>query len=112
MATHLKTVKAKRGTSHVPDVFRPSIHLDEKQLKEIKNWKVGGKYTLILEVEQTSMNNDNPDKRINASFDIMKIGTPNKGFNHKMMKEFQAGKLMDGKRHVNNISEAMKMASG
>ena len=52
------------------------------------------------------------NKKISASFDIMKIGTPNKGFNHKTMEAFRAGKLMDGKRRVSNISEAMKMASG
>lgn len=109
MSDHLKAIKAKRSSSH-EEVFRPSIHLEEDQLKEIRNWEVGGKYTLILEVEQKSMRQDS-NKKISASFDIMKIGTPNKGFNHKIMKDFRDGKLMDGKKNVRNISEAMKMAS-
>ena len=112
MATHLKAVKAKLETSHV-DAFRPSIHLDETQVKEIRNWEVGENYTLILEVTQKSKReSEDSSKKISASFEIMKIGTPNKGFNHKMMEAFRAGKLKDGKRHISNISEAMKMASG
>jgi hypothetical protein len=110
MAPHLKAVKGKT-VRESPEIFRPSIHLEEDQLKEIKNWEVGEKYTLILEVTQKSKR-ENSDKKISASFDIMKIGTPNKGFNHKTMEAFRAGKLMDGKRHISNISEAMKMASG
>lgn len=111
MSAHLKTIKAKRETSSHVDVFRPSIHLDEDQLKEIKDWEVGRNYTLILEVTQKSKREDS-NKKISASFDIMKIGTPNKKFNHKVMEDFRAGKLRDGKKHVNNISEAMRIASG
>lgn len=109
MSAHLKSpVKAKRGPP--VEVFRPSIHLDEDQLKEIKNWKVGGNYTLILEVKQRSMQ-ENSNNKISASFDIMKIGTPKKSFDKKIMEEFRKGKLMNGKRHVRNMNEAIKMAS-
>lgn len=110
---HLKAIKARSSRSVPETSFRPSIHLDETQLKEIRNWEVGEKYTLILEVIQKSKReSEDSSKKISAGFDIMKIGTPNKRFNHKVMEEFRAGKLKDGKKHVNNISEAMKMASG
>lgn len=109
MAGHLKSIKAK-PLSHHPDVFRPSIHLDEDQLKQIKNWEVGEKYTLILEVVQQSKS-INSNKKISASFDIMKIGTPNKKFNNKIMEDFRAGKLMNGKRPVRSFNDAIKMAS-
>ena len=110
---HLKAIKGKAVRESTTDVFRPSIHLNEDQLKEIKNWQVGENYTLILEVTQKSQReSEDSSKKISASFEIMKIGTPNKKFNHKMMKEFRSGKLKDGKRQISNISEAMKMASG
>ena len=82
MATHLKTVKAKRGTSHVPDVFRPSIHLEEDQLKEIKNWEVGENYTLILEVTQKSKR-ENENKKINTNvFFMINFSFPDRTFSH------------------------------
>jgi len=112
MASDLKAIKAKSNRPVSVDHFRPSIHLEEDQLKEIRNWEVGENYTLILEVRQKSKRENDSSKKISASFDIMKIGTPNKGFNNKIMEDFRAGKLMDGKRHVRNINEAMKMASG
>ncbi len=31
------------------------VRFDEEELPELKNWKVGSKYTLTLEVEQMSM---------------------------------------------------------
>lgn len=36
-----------------------TIRLDEDDLPEIKNWKVGGKYKLTVDVEQTSMSKGN-----------------------------------------------------
>lgn len=46
----------------------PSFHVDTKQMPEIKNWEVGKKYRLVVEVEQTSYHED--DHSSGASFNI------------------------------------------
>ena len=53
MAKKIKPPKSKMAIEQIA-TYRPSIHLDEKQLPEIKNWKVGNKYELCIEVEMTS----------------------------------------------------------
>lgn len=40
-----------------PGEMPPMLDLTETQLPQIKNWKVGGKYKILVEVEQTGMNN-------------------------------------------------------
>lgn len=59
----------------------PTVRLTDEDLPEIKNWKVGEKYTLVMEVEQTSMRQGNEwessaskDKRIHATFKITSVG--------------------------------------
>jgi hypothetical protein len=60
----------------------PTIRLNDEDLPEIKDWKVGDKYTLVIDVEQTSMrqgnewegSTGNKDKRIHATFKITKVG--------------------------------------
>lgn len=60
------------------------IRLDEDDLPELKKWKVGGKYTLTLEVEQTSMSmgdeyNELDGKNKNkhrASFKVLNVSVP------------------------------------
>lgn len=51
----------------------PNLSLDEEDLPEIKKWKVGGKYRILLDVEQVSMSKDHLDNNeIRASFNIIK----------------------------------------
>jgi hypothetical protein len=53
----------------------PSFSLTEKELPEIKDWKVGEKYTLMMEVEQVSASKDEYSKGpLTARFKICKIG--------------------------------------
>lgn len=53
----------------------PSFSLTAKELPEIKNWSVGHKYKLEIEVEQTSMAKDEyrQGEPLRASFRITKI---------------------------------------
>lgn len=53
----------------------PSFSLTVKDLPEIKNWKVGNKYKLEIEVEQTSMAKEEymQDQPLTARFRITKI---------------------------------------
>ncbi len=57
---------------------KPSIRLTQKDLPAIKDWKVGGKYTIVLEVEQTSAEKGDEysdDKGLSARFKILKAHT-------------------------------------
>ena len=53
----------------------PSFSLNEKDLPAIKNWQVGRKYKLEIEVEQVSMSKDEyqTGKPIEANFRIHKV---------------------------------------
>lgn len=51
-------------------MFPPSLHFSGKQVPEIKKWEVGEKYRMIVEVEQTSKN-ENKDGTVSASFDVV-----------------------------------------
>lgn len=57
----------------MPDMA-PTISLGSDDLPAIKNWKVGGKYTITLNVEQTGMHKhdtiDN-DNDLHATFKIL-----------------------------------------
>lgn len=52
-----------------PNVYVPSFYVSDKQMPEIKEWKVGNRYKIVLEVEQKSFSEDH--NRTNASFDII-----------------------------------------
>lgn len=56
---------------------QPTLNLSIKDLPDIKDWKVGGKYTIQLEVEQTSAEKgdsyyDDSDKELRARFKVLK----------------------------------------
>lgn len=62
----------------------PTLNLSSDDLAAIKDWKVGGKYKLELEVEQTSMRqgndyydspggSDSNGKKVNATFKVTSI---------------------------------------
>lgn len=58
----------------------PQISFDEDYLPEIKDWKVGGKYTLHVEVEQVSLDKDSgmtlggeEPKKMNARFKVLSV---------------------------------------
>lgn len=58
----------------------PTIRLTTDDLPEIKNWKVGKTYKIILDVEQTSMSQGDEyfgeggdDKKVRASFKITSV---------------------------------------
>lgn len=65
----------------------PTFQLDDEDLPEIKDWKVGEKYLLVMEVEQMSMRQgkewqgaDDKDKKVHATFKIMKVGVKEEKF--------------------------------
>lgn len=75
-------MKSKSDSPAQSDKKYPTfIRLDEDDLPELKKWKVGGKYTLTVEVEQTSMSmgdeygeieNKNKNKH-RASFKVLNV---------------------------------------
>lgn len=63
----------------------PTFQIDDEDLPELKDWKVGEKYTLVMEVEQLSMRqgnewqgSDSKDKKIHATFKILQVGVEDK----------------------------------
>ena len=68
-------------TTPVIQKMMPTVSLDAGDLPEIKDWKVGGKYKLELEVEQVSASKDDymmeGDKKhpMTARFRIIKVNT-------------------------------------
>lgn len=72
----LKKIKPKTH-KQMEDSFEdraifPSLYLNSEQLSEIKDWKVGEEYMLVLKVKQTSMSER--DDKISADFDILEVG--------------------------------------
>jgi len=53
---------------------KPRLHIPVDKLKEAKDWKVGKKYVLELEVEMVGLNQDqySEDKMICADFVVKK----------------------------------------
>lgn len=56
---------------------KPTFSLTEKELPEIKEWKVGGKYTITLDVEQVSATkgdgwDEDDSKQLSGRFKILK----------------------------------------
>lgn len=54
--------------------YLPSLSLDSVQVPEIKDWKVGETYRIVMDIKQTSMSQYKDDKA-NASFDIIAYKT-------------------------------------
>jgi len=77
--SRLKPVKGKKTqmSADMPKRELPNFSLSEDDLPEIKNWKVGGKYRLIIEVEQVSLSKGDyygsTDKKLQARFQVKKI---------------------------------------
>lgn len=68
----------KEVMTRIPSRPKPSIRLTQKELPAIKDWKVGGKYTITLKVEQTSAEKDDDygdEKGLCARFKILKATT-------------------------------------
>lgn len=58
--------------------MKPMLHLSEDDLPEIKDWKVGGKYTIVLEVEQTGAHKnmamlEGDSKKMSADFTVLNV---------------------------------------
>lgn len=76
----------------MPSSFPPNFSVDEKQMPEIKKWKVGGKYRLVIDVEQKSMREDIKDMA-RADFDVLAyqiIKTSKKPYAKMSDKEIEA----------------------
>lgn len=56
--------------------FKPTVSFSAKQLPELKNWKVGSKYQLVLEVEQKSLREESYGKNkgeLKGSFEVLNV---------------------------------------
>ena len=92
----------------------PTFSLSEKDLPEMKDWKVGDKYTLVIEVEMTKMMQGSeypmygtpPDKTIKGNFKVTSVAveenddseTPSKDPKSSDAYEMEYAKRMSGKK--------------
>lgn len=81
----MKILRATKGhLTETPMSTLPSFNLDAKDLPAIKNWKVGSRYKLGIEVEQVSMSKDEyREGQITSRFRIRKL----KDLSHSSHKE-------------------------
>lgn len=50
-------------TSKISSVrYQPPLYITEKQLPAIKKWKVGGKYQILVDVEEVGIQNPNANE--------------------------------------------------
>lgn len=78
----IKKDKAKKQTKAIVDSMPSTLRISSEELPEIKNWKIGKKYKLEVEVEMVSVrkpdyweiNEMDVDKNeLNAGFEINAI---------------------------------------
>lgn len=71
----VKLEKEALSTKH-----EPHLHLTSDNLPELKKWKVGETYTLLLEVKQTGMHmgsymdsDEDGESKVSADFKVKKV---------------------------------------
>ena len=65
----LKKIKQPEMSHEMPLPTGPTFYIDANQMPEIKDWEVGKKYRLVVEVEQKSRNER--EDMIDGSFEIV-----------------------------------------
>lgn len=56
--------------------YKPHLHLDDKDLPEIKDWSVGKEYSFTVRAKMTSVNmreNEDDERKMSAGFEIQEI---------------------------------------
>lgn len=74
--------RSKNDPYVVPEFrSRPTLHLSEDNLPAIKDWEVGGEYTIAMRVKQTgSEQKEWTNNKVMASFEVLEIAhLPNPG---------------------------------
>jgi len=79
MKTGYKKSKVEKsiGKAYLGDMpeMKPTISIDENQLPEIKNWKIGKTYMIELSVELTGLHKKYDSDMICADFEIKSAET-------------------------------------
>ena len=87
---HLKKIKVSNG-SDLPSVGKyhsaPSFYIDAEQMPEIKDWEVGKKYRLVVEVEQKRKEESENSTSANLEIVAYKY-LPKKSINDMTDEEF------------------------
>ncbi len=72
----LKLKKIKSGKKVIGldmpmmDSYPPTVHLNDTQVPEIKDWDVGETYQIVMDVKQTSKSEDK-NGNVNSSFEVV-----------------------------------------
>ena len=68
----IKPINGHAMPSDMPEVY-PSFHLDETQLPEIRDWKIGEEYTIQLKVRQTGAR-EGRSEEVMGEFEVLAVG--------------------------------------
>lgn len=55
--------------------YKPTLYISEKDLPEIKSWKIGEEYEIVVRVRQKSIS-ESPSKQISGSFEVIEMMVP------------------------------------
>lgn len=77
----LKKVKPEKMDMPESSEYYPSVHFDSKTLPEIKDWKVGEEYVVVVKAKMKSYSEHK--EGADASFDIVEIGVLDKEVDDK-----------------------------
>ena len=74
--------------SGVDVMYPPSFNVSSKQMPEIKDWKVGKNYKLVIEVKQKSVN-ENEDGEVSSNLELVAYAVKHDNFDKMDDKEFE-----------------------
>lgn len=95
------TTDSMKNVIDMPE-SRPRIEFTGQDIPELDDWDVGDKYTLVIEVEMTSMRkgsewNDN-DKETRATFKVNAVGVETEKKKGNLLSNEEYAEMMDEAR--------------
>lgn len=77
--------------------MKPRVFIDSKEMPEIKDWKVGGEYTLkVRQVSRTARDSENEDQgSVSGEFEVVGVGDEQEEESEDMPKKATKSPSMD-----------------
>lgn len=99
----MKDMKAMQITPAEPRKTPPSLSLSDEDLPDIKNWKVGETYKIVVEAKQVSSSMGDTimgegKKKMNARFEILSVKSIDGKASTNDFEEFENQYSREGKK--------------
>ena len=72
----MSNITPEQPEARISEPIYPSLHLKLKDIPESKNWKIGGKYTLLVGVKHSAIREDQHGGQV--TLDVIKVKPFNK----------------------------------